>query len=336
MSKPCRVFPTDALPEGSVESQSNSRDVPTQQADGIEPVGTEGRQRTSLRLGVGGRENFIRCDSASEQEQHDGRRSSRMVTNSGAHGEQNSAEPSSSGSTSPKLLDLLSSSFSLLHREKKEKSDIACSLEKKKIKLKELKARKERVEGFLVEKEEKLSRYEEEARKMQSELDGERAKQQESQDGLEKKEKKIKWLEDNIYQKETELKREKEEKLLKCERLTELETELQQTHDDLDKEKKAKEDTVKELTHASRRIETLEKDIEKANSEVRVTGEEREKVKSVLKWTEQDLEEEKEVVSELHCTLLRQKEIMTTYRSIMIFLMAILVGLLLYSMGILH
>ena len=335
MSKPCRVFPSDARPDWSVESQSNSRNIPTQQSDGVEPVGTEGGQMT-LRLGVGGKESFVRCDSAGEQEQHDGQRSSHMVTNSGAHGTQNSVERSNSGSKSPKLLDMLNSSFSLLHHEKNEKLDISRSLEKKKRKVKELKERKERVEGFLVEKEEKLMRYEQEARKMQLELDGERAKQQESQDGLEKKEKKIKWLKDNIYQKETELKREKEEKQLKCERLTELESELQQTHDDLEREKKAKEDTVKELTHASRRIETLEKDVEKANSEVEVTCKEREKVKSVLKWTEEDLEEEKEVVSELHGTLLRQREIMTTYRSIMIFLIAILVGLLLYSMGILQ
>ena len=67
----------------------------------------------------------------------------------------------------PKTPDILNTILSLFSQEK---TDMARRLQMKKDKVKELKLRKGEVEGFLTEKE-KIARMEEEASKMQSELD---------------------------------------------------------------------------------------------------------------------------------------------------------------------
>lgn len=325
-----RVFATNVQPEHNVDGeQSDSRHVPARRH--VETVGEES-QKKKLTVDPGGVAELMRCNSTSEQERSNGQRSSDMVT----------SRPRSESNLSPgplsqkSFVEMLSSTLSLLTREKDEKTDMGCSLQKKKEKLQELKARKEKVEGFLTEKEEKISRLEGEARRMQSGLDEERTKREESQDALGKNERKIKWLEDDVYQKQRELEQEKEEKHEKCEELTELEKQLQQAHIELEREKLAKDGTMEELGQASKRIEALQKDVAKANNEVEITLEEREKVRRVLAWTEGDLQEEKDEVNELNSMLKRQKEVMTTYRTIMVFLFAILTGLALYSMGILQ
>ena len=263
----------------------------------------------------------------SKQEESQSRQSSDLVTSGSA------IAPIPHSQSSTNIVDKF---LNLLKREKDEKDDMAHNLEKKKEKIKVLNERRATVEGYLFEKERKIERLEGEAKQMQFALDEERKKRQESEKALKRNERRVECLQDDVYQKETQLKQEKEEKHEKCEKVTELEEQLMLAHTELGKEKEAKDSTKHELDQASKRVTTLQKDVEKANKEVSITEEEKKKIERVLEWMKGDLEDEKEEVKQLNCILVRQKEIMTTYRSIMVFLIVILAALLLCKMGILQ
>jgi hypothetical protein len=304
---PCKPFTTDAQSGQAVVGEQLIVDHDGPVKHPVETVGT----RTAVQV-----------SGTSKQEESQSHESSDMV----ASGPVIAPSPPSH---SHKLLDKV---LDLFKREKDEKSGMAANLEKKKEKMKVLKERKDKVEGYLSDKEKKIERLESEAKQMQLELDEERMKRK----NLDKKEKRLKRLEDDVFQKETQLRQEKEEKHEKCERVTELEEQLRQAHAELEKEKDAKEDTKRELAQASERVRALQKDVKKASSEVGITEEEKKKIECVLEWMRRDLEEGKEEVEQLNCMLARQKEVMITYCSIMILLLAILAGLVLYNIGILQ
>ena len=302
----CKPFTTDTQPEHAV---SVDHDGPVKRS--VETVGVV--TRTAVQV----------SGTSKQEESQISHESSDMV----ASGPVIATSPRSD--SSHKLLDKV---LDLFKREKDEKTGMATNLEKKREKMKVLKERKDTVEGYLSDKEKKIERLESGAKQMQLELDEERMKRK----NLEKKEKRLKRLEDDVFQKETQLRQEKEEKHEKCERVTELEEQLRQAHAELEKEKDAKEDTKRELAQASERVRALQKDVKKANNEVGITEEEKKKIECVLDWMRRDLEEGKEEVEQLNCMLARQKEVMITYCSIMILLLAILAGLVLYNIGILQ
>lgn len=111
---------------------------------------------------------------------------------------------------------------------------------------------------------------------------------------LDQKKVKIKQLKENLYQQKMLFKQEK----------SELEEQLRQIQDELDREKKDKDDLKQQLHQANQHIETLEK---KLNQHER---KEREKYQEMVKCFQ------------------RQKEILKTYRTILIFLLVILASLI--------
>ena len=326
MPEACQAFVTTAEPEENVPqySQSGSRDIPPNQnlpVATLGPMTSHPMATTTVRMATD-RDQMTTNSSRQEQTRELPGRSDLVAS-------QSVTQP-----MTPKTPDILNTILSLFSREKEEKTDMACRLKIKKEKVKELKQRKDEVEGFLTEKKEKISRMEEEANKVQGELDVQKKRLRDSEEDLKQKESNMSRLRDDVSHKETELKREKEEKKEKQEQMSVLEDQLKHAKSDLEKERGVKDSAKKELEEASNRIEALQTDVEKANRDVKVTCEEREKIERVLEWTEDDLDEEKDEVKELTRMLTRQREILTTYRCILVFLIAILAGLLLHNVGV--
>lgn len=166
---------------------------------------------------------------------------------------------------------------------------------------------------------------EREAGKAKLQLEEEQRKQQTLLGNLKLMEEKIKLLEDSVYQKEMKLKQERGEKQEKCEQLTEVETQLQHSHAELDKEKNAKDNIKIESEKAFQRIAALQKDLEKASSELELKRKERENDQRVIKWFQL-------VEEQLKLTLEQQRGITANYRIavcglVIFFIILFLIGL---------
>ena len=216
-----------------------------------------------------------RPEVCTEQEQSQNKEMSDMVASQATNGASNS-----------KLVDTFHMMASLLSKKD-------ANLEKKKEKVKELKGRKEQVEGYLTEKEKKIERLEQETHDMRLKLAEGEWRCEKAQKVLEEKENKIAQLQDYVFQKDRELQEEKDEKQEKCGQLRD---QLEQAQADLKLETAAKEkaEAKAKLAAVNERLKDLQEDVNKAAHDVTVTKEEYEKVKHVLQWTNDDLVEEED------------------------------------------
>ena len=337
--------PFTAQTQQATEAQSGnrtSRDAAAIDKCAVESVGPEKPEQKSSRIHLTSSAASINQDPISEQEQSNGQQSSDMVTPNPIISSTTDPLPQTppmSPSTPPpysKVFDVLKKSMdnlTLMMTHQREDKKLADSrLDKKKEKIRDLKGRKTEVEGYLSDKEKKIERLEQEATEMQSKLEKEQMKREEAQDDLMKKANKIESHQGFIMQKDMELREMMEDRQDKCDKLVKLEEELKKANAALDTEKAAKADTEQQLHEYSERFDDIQRGVKKAEDDVQTTREEKEKIKTVLKWTDEDLEEEQQEedkIVELKCKLEHQKQLIKTYRRVIVFLAFLLLGLLL-------
>ena len=188
----------------------------------------------------------------------------------------------SSSSFNYKIVDVLHQVTSLLTARETD-------LKKKNEKLKVLKERKENVEGYLTEKDDKITRLEEAAHAMEMKLAEEKWRRERAQSTLAEKENKIKQLQDYVYQKDRELQEEKDDKQEKCGQLRD---QLEQAQANLKLETAAKEKVEAELEEANKNFQNHQEDVVKAMDVVKTEKSERKNIVHVLEWTDEDLKAE--------------------------------------------
>ena len=194
----------------------------------------------------------LSCTSTSEQEQYPGKESSHLVASLSAS--KSGVQPSESFATSKMILEPITHLTSMLVQSK-------ATVAKKKDKVSNLKKRQKEVEGFLSGKDEQIKQLENETEKMAAKL------------------------KEEIYQKEIELKQEKDDRQKTCEQ-------LKKAQADLKAEKNEKKTLQKVLSAQS--IQHLQEVVNRTTKEVESTREERETMKNILLWTDKDIHDEED------------------------------------------
>ena len=181
-----------------------------------------------------------------------------------------------------------------------------------------------------------ICQYQEELKKLKKQLCDDEIK-------LETKERKISQLQDDIYQKEMKLKQKQSDvedllataEQLRQERVTELEMELNNARSDMQSAVKEKNDMEKQFKEVYQLITNLKTELKSAKREVTECKEKNVRLKLKLEVAEDFLNKEKQEVENLLQVVRRHKDILVTYRFILVLIITCIAGILLQNMGVL-
>lgn len=155
---------------------------------------------------------------------------------------------------------------------------------------------------------------------------------------LESKERKISQLQDDIYQREMELKQKQSEgehaEQQHQETVIALEEELKNAKSDMECAVKEKNDAEEKYKEAYQTITNLQEKLESTEGKVIECRDKNIQLKSKLELAEDILKKEKQEVENLVQIVRRHKDVLVTYRFILVLVFACIAGVWLQKMGV--